>query len=138
MAGVNIAAVAAAAKDITSDLPPQPLRIKQEHVVFPGKGAIAESSSTGSSRPKTSGAKSSSAVVDGPPLSALFNERSKARARRASEGSRLARSERRRSNTGDLRCETCGKGYKHGSCLTKHLSVIDSLLATLPDRPIRV
>lgn len=47
---------------------------------------------------------------------------SKARARRASEGSYLTKGEGKRSS-GELRCEKCGKGYKHSSCLTKHLSV---------------
>lgn len=47
---------------------------------------------------------------------------SKARTRRASEGSYLTKGEVKRSS-GDLRCETCGKSYKHSSCLTKHLSV---------------
>lgn len=45
---------------------------------------------------------------------------SKARARRASEGSYLTKSEGKRSS-GELRCDKCGKGYKHSSCLTKHL-----------------
>jgi hypothetical protein len=47
---------------------------------------------------------------------------SKAKARRASEGSYLTKGEGKRSS-GELRCEKCGKGYKHSSCLTKHLSV---------------
>ena len=47
---------------------------------------------------------------------------SKARARRASEGSYLTKGEGKRSS-GELRCDKCGKGYKHSSCLTKHLSV---------------
>ena len=47
---------------------------------------------------------------------------SKARARRASEGSYLTKGEGKRSS-GEVRCEKCGKGYKHSSCLTKHLSV---------------
>lgn len=41
----------------------------------------------------------------------------KNRDRRASEGSHLMKS----SKKGELRCETCGKGYKHSSCLTKHM-----------------
>ena len=44
------------------------------------------------------------------------------KARRASEGSHLSKVEGKRSS-GELRCEKCGKGYKHSSCLTKHLSV---------------
>ncbi|KAI1098983.1 hypothetical protein F4804DRAFT_99914 [Jackrogersella minutella] len=44
----------------------------------------------------------------------------KARIRRASDGQPLT-SEGKRSNRIELRCEKCGKGYKHSSCLTKHL-----------------
>ena len=55
---------------------------------------------------------------------------SKARARRASEGARMSKGEGKRVS-GELRCEKCGKGYKHSSCLTKHLSVTsDSLTRT--------
>ena len=52
---------------------------------------------------------------------------SKTKARRASEGSYLTKGEGKRSS-GELRCEKCGKGYKHSSCLTKHLSVFPELL----------
>lgn len=45
---------------------------------------------------------------------------SKNRNRRASEGSYLVKGEGKRSAS-ELRCDTCGKGYKHSSCLTKHL-----------------
>ena len=51
---------------------------------------------------------------------------SKVRARRASEGSYLSKSEGKRSS-GELRCDNCGKGYKHSSCLAKHRSVISGL-----------
>lgn len=63
---------------------------------------------------------SGSVVIDGPAL-ASFNglERSKPKMRRASEGVRLTKKEK--AATGDLRCDQCGKAYKHGSCLTKHL-----------------
>ena len=54
------------------------------------------------------------------------NTGSKGRARRASEGSYLTKGESKRSS-GELRCEKCGKGYKHSSCLTKHLSVLPGL-----------
>lgn len=63
---------------------------------------------------------SGSALVDGPPLSS-YNDKSKMKMRRASDGTRLTKKER--SNTGELKCEHCGKAYKHGSCLNKHLSV---------------
>lgn len=58
-----------------------------------------------------------SAVVDGPSLS---KDSMKPRMRRSSEGGALLK---KKSGTGDLKCDTCGKGYKHSSCLTKHLSV---------------
>lgn len=51
----------------------------------------------------------------------------KSRNRRASEGSHLIKGEGKKSAS-DLRCDTCGKGYKHSSCLTKHLYVLLSLL----------
>ncbi|KAL1971079.1 hypothetical protein VTN77DRAFT_30 [Rasamsonia byssochlamydoides] len=44
----------------------------------------------------------------------------KNRNRRASEGSHLVRGEGKRVST-ELRCEQCGKGYKHSSCLSKHM-----------------
>lgn len=63
-----------------------------------------------------------SAVVDGLAGIDSVGSMAKARARRASEGSYLSRNEGKKSN-GELRCEKCGKGYKHSSCLTKHLLV---------------
>lgn len=71
-------------------------------------------------------AKAEVAVTDGPPLASMpENEKgnSKSRVRRASEGSRLIKGEGKRSHGSELKCEKCGKGYKHSSCLTKHLSV---------------
>ena len=44
----------------------------------------------------------------------------KNRNRRASEGSHLIRGGGKRV-TSEVRCDTCGKGYKHSSCLTKHM-----------------
>lgn len=49
------------------------------------------------------------------------NTGTKNRNRRASEGSYLVKGDSKKS--GDLRCDTCGKGYKHSSCLTKHMWV---------------
>jgi hypothetical protein len=43
----------------------------------------------------------------------------KNRNRRASEGSHLIKGGKR--VTSEVRCDTCGKGYKHSSCLTKHM-----------------
>ncbi|KAK1819403.1 hypothetical protein LTR12_006229 [Friedmanniomyces endolithicus] len=59
-----------------------------------------------------------SAIVDGPPLSS-YADKAKLKARRASDGTRLTKKEK--AATGDLKCDQCGKAYKHGSCLTKHL-----------------
>jgi hypothetical protein len=56
------------------------------------------------------------------------NDFEKQRMRRASEGT--VKSEGK-SAKGELRCETCGKGYKHSSCLTKHLFVLPLLPRSL-------
>lgn len=45
---------------------------------------------------------------------------SKSRMRRASEGQR----DGKKAHPSDLKCDKCGKGYKHSSCLTKHLFVL--------------
>ena len=61
-----------------------------------------------------------SAVLDGPALSSFQGmDKMKQRMRRASDGSRLSRKEK--ASSGELKCEHCGKAYKHGSCLNKHL-----------------
>ncbi|KAF3770010.1 hypothetical protein M406DRAFT_343960 [Cryphonectria parasitica EP155] len=44
----------------------------------------------------------------------------KERTRRASDGQSLAK-EGRKFNRPEIHCQHCGKGYKHSSCLTKHL-----------------
>jgi len=75
----------------------------------------------GMSVPERGAVGSGSAVVDGPPLSS-YTDKAKSKIRRASDGTRLTKKER--AATGDLKCEQCGKAYKHGSCLTKHLYVV--------------
>lgn len=79
--------------------------------------------------PSSYGGREASVLVDGPPLG-NDKETVKARARRASEGSHLSKGQGKRKDNSDLRCDTCGKGYKHSSCLTKHLLVF--LLQTIP------
>lgn len=49
-----------------------------------------------------------------------------ARVRRASDGQPLTK-EGKKSNRVELKCDQCGKAYKHSSCLTKHLLVPLSL-----------
>ena len=73
------------------------------------------------------GPDAASAVVDGGrPLSegGPLVGSGKPRNRRASDGAHLAKTEGKRSSGVELRCDKCGKGYKHSSCLTKHLSVL--------------
>ncbi|KAL4980346.1 hypothetical protein BDW66DRAFT_125015 [Aspergillus desertorum] len=53
-------------------------------------------------------------VAPGKPIS------TKNRNRRASEGGHIVKGEGKSSRP-ELRCDRCGKGYKHGSCLSKHM-----------------
>lgn len=103
-----------------------------------GKPGFGSKGSFPASLPSSSGfgqvaydAKFGSAIADGPSLEALpeveTGSSTKARSRRASDGSQLRKGESKRNNGGELKCETCGKGYKHSSCLTKHLLVSLSL-----------
>lgn len=121
-AGLNVGALAAAARDAPVD---SHGRVKAEHVESLSKSPLTRpgwDAKDGSATRKTS-----SALVDGPPLSSMADKGGKGGRRRASEGTRLGRGERRRSAAaGELRCEKCGKGYKHGSCLQKHKCVSPS------------
>ena len=58
-------------------------------------------------------------------------EANKSRNRRASDGQPVPK-EGRKINRPELRCEKCGKGYKHSSCLTKHLFVPIFLSSPFP------
>lgn len=140
----NVAAMAAAAKGTIG----APLEGGQSHSSMrrPSKpasqfrgpnlmhSASMASSMPGNGSPFASGSyrdsTKSEAVTDGPPLASMPEHEkgnSKSRIRRASEGSRLSKGDGKRASGSDLRCEKCGKGYKHSSCLTKHLSVPLSL-----------
>lgn len=98
---------------------------------MPGNGAHFGASSYGSGvgGGGSSAAAKSEALTDGPTLATMLEQdkaNAKSRNRRASEGSRLSKGDGKRSGS-ELRCEKCGKGYKHSSCLTKHLLVTLSL-----------
>ena len=141
--GVNMAALAAAVNDASLDHLTQ--RVQNRPVSSNDGGRLLAESHVSTARgplhtpPLESWSNvdlktRSSEMLEGPPLSSLLSlDRSanRIKARRASEGSRLTRGERRRSANGELRCETCGKGYKHGSCLTKHLLVPFNVFLTL-------
>ena len=73
-------------------------------------------------------ARGEQAVFDSRPLSASVgaNGGAKPRNRRASDGGHLTKTDGKRVSGAELRCEKCGKGYKHSSCLTKHLFVPSS------------
>lgn len=132
VASVNVAALHAAAKDGSVDIPVQARTrgsVQADRLgKSPNMGSMPSPSffSSGLKHATTiaehaTDAQNSSAVEDGPALATLADKANgKSRSRRASEGSRMTRT---KSNAGELRCDTCGKGYKHGSCLTKHLSV---------------
>lgn len=136
----NIAAIVAAV-GVTEEPtgPSQQSRRRSCYTVKSGGGRAADSASVG--KPNSmhhagrtrgndgvfdgeleSAMDESAVVVDGGAGLDSVGNTSKARARRASEGSHLSRNEGKKSN-GELRCEKCGKGYKHSSCLTKHLLV---------------
>jgi hypothetical protein len=68
----------------------------------------------------------------GSPGSDHSDSKLKNRNRRASEGA-LLKTEGKRASTA-IRCDRCGKGYKHGSCLSKHMCVSPLPLGRLPLR----
>ncbi|KAF2502743.1 hypothetical protein BU16DRAFT_18039 [Lophium mytilinum] len=87
------------------------------------QGPTLQHSDMPSSLPNNGSIFNETAVSDGPMLASMPETEkvnNKARLRRASEGSHLKANKRLVSGS-DLKCEKCGKGYKHSSCLTKHL-----------------
>jgi len=73
--------------------------------------------------------RSESAIEDDPNEEDEFEEDDSnpaigsSRMRRASEGQYLIKDDDKKLHGGELKCDKCGKGYKHSSCLTKHLFV---------------
>lgn len=132
-ASTTMAAMAAAAKGIVgapldthhsaARRPPKPATQFRGPSLVHAQSMAASMPPAGS--PFSYSAAKSEALSDGPPLASLPESEqgpSKPRVRRASEGSR-AKGDGKRTAGSELRCEKCGKGYKHSSCLTKHLSV---------------
>ncbi|KAA8624837.1 C2H2 finger domain protein [Pyrenophora tritici-repentis] len=143
----NVAALAAAAKGISgapleagssSSSSNGPRRSSKPASQFRGPGMALNSAAMASSMPGNgahtqfgpssygAAAAKSEALTDGPSLATMLEQDkagSKSRNRRASEGSRLSKADASKRSGSDLRCEKCGKGYKHSSCLTKHLLV---------------
>ncbi len=142
--GANVAAVAAALQEAGDKPMPLPIAINgRRHTV--SRNGLTRSSMAGSplSPPASlpthkfvttngSGNTQDSAIDDD--VNDMSGDEGdtaaqKARVRRASDGQPLVK-EGRKSNRPELRCEKCGKGYKHSSCLTKHLFV-PTLLSSL-------
>ncbi|KXX76942.1 hypothetical protein MMYC01_206142 [Madurella mycetomatis] len=134
--GANVAAVAAALQE-SGDMPmPLPIAVSSRRNTL-SKNGLSRSAVVGSlpSPPASlptrkfttaagTGVAQDSAIDDelndmsGDDAESAFH---KARVRRASDGQPLVKEGGRKSNRPELRCEKCGKGYKHSSCLTKHL-----------------
>lgn len=140
----NIAAMAAAAKGMSgapleggsaSRRPSKPAtQFRGPHLsMTPSMASSVPSNGSPFAPGSYSAATKTEAIADGPPLAAMPEHEkgnSKSRIRRASEGSRLSKGDGKRTSGSELRCEKCGKGYKHSSCLTKHLSVAPSPLSS--------
>jgi hypothetical protein len=136
--GANVAAVAAALQE-SGDMPmPLPIAVNTRRNTV-SKNGLSRSAVVGSLpsppaslptrkfvTPAGAGGVQDSAIDDelndmsGDDAESAFQ---KARVRRASDGQPLVKEGGRKSNRPELRCEKCGKGYKHSSCLTKHLFV---------------
>ncbi|KAF2092160.1 hypothetical protein K490DRAFT_61605 [Saccharata proteae CBS 121410] len=124
----NVAAMAAVAKGDAASMASR--RTSKSNLGFRGPDARTYGSvpnsmpNNGSAFASSSYGKSASALGDGPSLASIPDadkSSTKARIRRASEGSQLREAKAKRASGSELKCEKCGKGYKHSSCLTKHL-----------------
>ncbi|KAL2164600.1 hypothetical protein VTH06DRAFT_3817 [Thermothelomyces fergusii] len=133
--GANVAAVAAALQESGDVAMPLPISVNSRRNTM-SKSGLSRSAIVGSlPSPPASLPSHKFAAGQGPANgqeSAIDDELNdmsgddesafrKARVRRASDGQPLAKEGGRKSNRPELRCEKCGKGYKHSSCLNKHL-----------------
>ena len=125
-------------KNAGSDRTTEPMSIDRS-VDFDGVGdaAVTDSRNNPDFTLDPVAVRGGSAIAEGllpPPREGILT---KARNRRASEGAPLSKSDGKRAS-GELRCEKCGKGYKHSSCLTKHLSVSSKSSSSLARYPHRL
>lgn len=135
-AGANVAAVAAALTEAGDKMTPLPMTIngRRGTISKPTAPRSAISGSlpsppaslpthkfTISSKPE---GQDSAIDDDSNEMSAEEGENGpqEGRVRRASDGQPLTK-DGKKSNRIELRCDQCGKAYKHSSCLTKHLLV---------------
>ncbi|KAK4224148.1 hypothetical protein QBC38DRAFT_26115 [Podospora fimiseda] len=135
--GANVAALAAALTESGEMTMPLPIAARRNTL---SKNGLSRSVVTGSlpsppaSLPTrrfigagaaTSNLQASESAIDDDAMDMSGDEADpafdKERVRRASDGQPLVKEGGRKSNRPELKCETCGKGYKHSSCLTKHL-----------------
>lgn len=150
--GPNIAAVAAALNEAGDQVTPLPIAVNPRRGTM-SKPAAARSAMVGS-LPSPPASLPTHRFIDGKmdgqdtAIEDDMNDMSadegeigldNSRVRRASDGQPLTK-DGKKSNRVELRCDKCGKGYKHSSCLTKHLYVVSalySLVSLLPrTRPV--
>lgn len=121
--GSSSGSTATAPAQRRSSKPPMQFRGPALHAVLASSMPTANNSPLAASNYSGPDAQGE-AVVDGPVLASMAEHKlaeAKSRVRRASEGVRLKGPDGKRVSGSELKCEKCGKGYKHSSCLTKHL-----------------
>ncbi|KAI0128852.1 hypothetical protein BJ170DRAFT_732544 [Xylariales sp. AK1849] len=133
----NMAAVAAALTEAGDKMTPLPMAINSRRGTM-SKSAAVRSSIVGSLPSPPASLPTHRFVLNGKPegqesaidddsndMSAEEGENGfqQARVRRASDGQPLTK-DGKKSNRTELRCDKCGKGYKHSSCLTKHFRCV--------------
>lgn len=135
--GANAAVVAAALQEVGDQAMPLPITVSARRNTMSKNGASRPAIAGSLPSPPASlpthrfGATEDASVVQESAIEDDLNMSGdegdlsfdKSQVRRASDGQPLTK-EGRKSNRPELRCETCGKGYKHSSCLTKHLFVL--------------
>lgn len=124
----NLAAVSALVQGAGEKSAAVPIAGRRHTFSKSGRGGLAGSlPSPPASLPGPGAANETSAIDDANESADDGTSRiANARARRASDGQPLTK-EGKKNAKGELTCRVCGKGYKHSSCLTKHLCVASPL-----------